>query len=281
MDIPFYKMNGAGNDFIVIDNREGVVEKLGIPLERFVRLVCRRRKAIGADGVMLLERSSLASFKMRYFNSDGSEGEMCGNGARCIAKFAYIIGVSGEDVRFETLAGICEAKVLGENVKVRFFDLDLKDFRLAQVHDFGLGPMEYHFSMVGVPHVVLYRNDVEALSRDELISIARKVRYSFDVFPKGTNVNFVRVLNDREMVIRTYERGVEDETLACGTGSIASSVISSLLFDMRPPITVRAKGGILKVDFNLEGDSVRNVYLEGDARVVARGYIMPDALIED
>lgn len=279
MEIPFYKMNGAGNDFIVIDNREGILS--GFDIGRFVSLVCRRRKSIGADGLMLLERSSIADFKMRYFNSDGSEGEMCGNGARCIAKFAYLLGAAGEKMRFETLSGICEAEIVGEDVRVKFFDLSLKDVELKKLYDFGFGKVEFHFAKVGVPHAVLYRDDVESIPYEELISMAKRVRYAFDVFPRGTNVNFVKVLSDREILVRTYERGVEDETWACGTGSIASSVVSSLLFGMRPPIAVKVRGGLLKVDFMVEGDSIRDVYLEGDARVVAKGFITPDALKED
>lgn len=279
MEIPFYKMNGAGNDFIVIDNRDDVLR--GFDLSRFVSLVCRRRKSIGADGLMLLERSSVADFKMRYFNSDGSEGEMCGNGARCIAKFAYLLGVAGERMRFETLSGVCEAEVVGEDIKVKFFDLSLKDVELKRFHDFGFGKVEFHFAKVGVPHAVLYRDDVDSIPYEELISMAKKVRYAFEVFPRGTNVNFVKALSDSQILVRTYERGVEDETWACGTGSIASSVISSLLFGMRPPIVVKVKGGLLKVDFRIEGDFIRDVYLEGDARVVAKGYITPDALKED
>ncbi|MCS7234048.1 MAG: diaminopimelate epimerase [Synergistetes bacterium] len=279
MEIPFYKMNGAGNDFIVIDNRDGVMN--GVNVTEFVALVCRRRKSIGADGLMLLERSNIADFKMRYFNSDGSEGEMCGNGARCIAKFAYLLGVSGRDMRFETLSGVCEAKIVGDDVRVKLFDLSLKDVWLGKSHDFGFGKIEFHFAQVGVPHAVIYKGEVDSMSYEELISMARKIRYAFDIFHKGTNVNFVKVLSSNGITVRTYERGVEDETWACGTGSVASSLVSSLLFGMSPPISVKVKGGLLKVDFRLEGDLVRDVCLEGDARVVAKGYIMPDALRED
>jgi len=279
VEIPFYKMNGAGNDFIVIDNRDGILS--GVDLGRFVSLVCRRRKSIGADGLMLLERSELAHFRMRYFNSDGSEGEMCGNGARCIAKFAYLVGAAPQDMKFETLSGLCEAEIRGEDVRVKFFDLSLKGVELKREHDFGFGKVEYHFALVGVPHTVIFKDDVNTMPYGELISNAKKVRYAFDVFPKGTNVNFAKVLSEGEIMVRTYERGVEDETWACGTGSIASALITSLLYGVKPPIAVRVKGGVLKVDFRIEEDAVKDVYLEGDARVVARGYIMPDALKED
>lgn len=278
MKIPFYKMNGAGNDFIVIDNRDGVLDNFDI--KDFVRLVCRRRKSVGADGLMTLEKSTKADFRMRYFNSDGSEGEMCGNGARCIAKFAYLSGAAKEQMRFETVAGIHEALIVRDDVRVVFPDLDLNSFKLNQKHDFGFGETEYHFATVGVPHAVIYRKDVESMSDEFLKDFGRKVRYSLNLFPKGTNVNFVKISDTNRIVVRTYERGVEDETLACGTGSIASSVISYLLKGVDQPIKVKVKGGILEVGFDLSGDSVKNVYLQGDARIVAQGYILQDALKE-
>lgn len=275
MKIKFFKMNGAGNDFIVIDNRDGVLANFDI--NHFVKMVCRRGKSIGADGLMLLERSNLADFKMRYFNSDGSEGEMCGNGARCIAKFAHLLGVAGERMRFETIAGIHEAIIVGEEVRVMFPDLNLNSFKLHQKHDFGFGTVEYHFATVGVPHVVIFREDVESMDNETLLNWGRKIRYAFDVFPKGTNVNFVKVVGPSRIVIRTYERGVENETLACGTGSIASSIVSFLIGAVQPPVSVKAKGGELRVGFERHGEEFRNVYLQGDARVVAEGYILPDA----
>lgn len=278
MKISFFKMNGAGNDFIVIDNREGALQSFD--MNNFVRLVCRRRKSIGADGLMILESSNKVDFKMRYFNSDGSEGEMCGNGARCIAKFAYLLGVAKETMKFETMSGIHEALIVGEDVRVMFPDLDANAFKLNQKHDFGFGEIEYHFAIVGVPHAVIYRDDVEFMNDDLIKDLGRKIRYSLDVFPKGTNVNFVKVSDKNKIVVRTYERGVEDETLACGTGSIASSVISSLLKNVNPPVRVKVKGGMLEVGFSLSNDVVRNIYLQGDARVVAQGYILEDALKE-
>lgn len=275
MKIKFFKMNGAGNDFIVIDNRDGVLANFDI--NHFVKMVCRRGKSIGADGLMLVERSNLADFKMRYFNSDGSEGEMCGNGARCIAKFAHLLGVAGERVRFETIAGIHEAIIVGEEVRVMFPDLNLNSFKLHQKHDFGFGTVEYHFATVGVPHVVIFREDVESMDNETLLDWGRKVRYAFDVFPKGTNVNFVKVVGPSRIAIRTYERGVENETLACGTGSIASSIVSFLIGAVQPPVSVKARGGELLVGFEKCQDGFKNVYLQGDARVVAEGYILPDA----
>ncbi|WP_231845460.1 diaminopimelate epimerase [Pseudothermotoga hypogea] len=275
MKIKFFKMNGAGNDFIVIDNRENALKDFDI--SHFVRMVCRRGKSIGADGLMLLERSDSADFKMRYFNSDGSEGEMCGNGARCIARFANLMNVAKEHMRFETIAGIHEAVIVGEEVQIMFPDLKVNDFKLLQRHDFGFGPIEYHFGTVGVPHVVIFRGDVESMEDELLLNWGRKIRYALDVFPRGTNVNFVKVVGPSHIIVRTYERGVENETLACGTGSIASSIVSFLIHAVEPPVTVKVRGGELKVGFERCADEFKNVYLQGDARVVAEGYILPDA----
>lgn len=275
MKIKFFKMNGAGNDFIVIDNRENVLANFDI--NHFAQMVCRRGKSIGADGLMLIESSNIADFKMRYFNSDGSEGEMCGNGARCIAKFAHMIGVASERMKFETISGVHEATILGEGVRVMFPNLSLDSFKLFQKHDFGFGTVEYHFAIVGVPHTVIFRKNIESLDQQTLLDLGRKVRYALDVFPKGTNVNFIKVVDGSSIAIRTYERGVENETLACGTGSVASSIVSFLLNLVEPPVRVNARGGELKVGFELRGDEFTNVYLQGDARIVAEGYILPDA----
>ncbi|MBC7121722.1 MAG: diaminopimelate epimerase [Pseudothermotoga sp.] len=268
-------MNGAGNDFIVIDNRENVLKDFEV--SHFVKMVCRRGKSVGADGLMLLERSDSADFKMRYFNSDGSEGEMCGNGARCIARFANLMGVAKEYMRFETIAGIHEAVIVGEEVRIMFPNLKVNDFKLFQRHDFGFGPIEYHFGTVGVPHVVIFREDVESMETEVLLDWGRKIRYALDVFPRGTNVNFVEVVGPSRIIVRTYERGVENETLACGTGSIASSIVSFLIHAVEPPVGVKVRGGELKVGFERHDNEFKNVYLQGDARIVAEGYILPDA----
>uniref|UniRef100_A0A832I994 Diaminopimelate epimerase n=1 Tax=Pseudothermotoga hypogea TaxID=57487 RepID=A0A832I994_9THEM len=268
-------MNGAGNDFIVIDNRKNVLKDFEV--SHFVKMVCRRGKSIGADGLMLLERSDSADFKMRYFNSDGSEGEMCGNGARCIARFANFLNVAGQHMRFETIAGIHEAVIVGEEVRIMFPNLKVNDFKLFQRHDFGFGPIEYHFGTVGVPHVVIFREDVESTETEVLLDWGRKIRYALDVFPRGTNVNFVEVVGPSRIIVRTYERGVENETLACGTGSIASSIVSFLIHAVEPPVGVKVRGGELKVGFERHDNEFKNVYLQGDARIVAEGYILPDA----
>lgn len=272
--VPFMKMNGCGNDFIVIDNREGIMQDFD--LYEFIRHVCARRVSIGADGLMLVEKSNKADFKMRYFNSDGSEGEMCGNGARCISKFAYLIGAAQKQMKFETIAGIYESQINGEDVKVKFPPVKMSNIQLERRHDFGQ-VKDFHFAIVGVPHTVIYRQDVENMDYKELYNLGKKIRNSLDVFPEGTNVNFVQPVDESHMIIRTYERGVEDETLACGTGSTASAIISGLLGKVKSPVNMHTRAGILRIYFSLEKDLVDGIYLEGNAKVVAEGYILPDA----
>lgn len=275
LKIKFFKMNGAGNDFIVIDNRENILADFDI--NHFVKMVCRRGKSIGADGLMLLENSNTVDFKMRYFNSDGSEGEMCGNGARCIARFANMIGVAGKAMKFETISGVHEALLVDDEVRIMFPDLSLDNFKLFQKHDFGFGPIEYHFATVGVPHTMIFREDVESMDYGTLLEWGRKIRYTLNVFPKGTNVNFIKIVDGSNITVRTYERGVENETLACGTGSVASSIVCFLIGRVEPPVQVKVRGGRLKVGFELIDERFVNVYLQGDARTVAEGYILPDA----
>ncbi|NLU09659.1 MAG: diaminopimelate epimerase [Tepidanaerobacter acetatoxydans] len=272
--LPFMKMNGCGNDFIVVDNREGIMAEYDLPI--FIKRVCARRVSVGADGFMMLEKSSKADFKMRYFNADGSEGEMCGNGARCISKFAYILGAANAEMTFETMAGIYESKILGENVSLKFPPVSLSSLQLNQTHNFEGETLKYNYAPVGVPHVVIYRDDVDTMDYKELVKLGRKIRYA-DIFPCGTNVNFLKILDESNILIRTYERGVEDETLACGTGSTASAIISYLLGKARVPINMHTRDGILKIFFDAKDGVIDNLWMQGNAKTVAEGYILPDA----
>ena len=274
--IPFMKMNGCGNDFIVVDNRQGIMEKYNLP--EFIRRVCARRVSVGADGFMMVEESDKANFKMRYFNADGSEGEMCGNGARCISRFAYLQGVAESKMTFETMAGIYESVIVGENVRLKFPPVSMSDLHLHQTHEFEGEPLDFHYALVGVPHVIIYRNDVDTMDYKQLFTLGRKIRYA-DIFPAGTNVNFLKVLDESNIIIRTYERGVEDETFACGTGSTASAIISCLLGKTKAPVNMHTRAGILKILFDIEEDIINNLYMEGNAKVVAEGYLLPDAWI--
>ncbi len=267
--IPFMKLSGAGNDFVIIDNRQNI-----IPEENnFVTRVCARRVSVGADGVLLVEESDVADFLMRYFNADGSEAETCGNGARCISKFAYVNGIVPEKMRFETKAGIYEAEIISENVKVRMgdtvnirlnFPLILKD-----------GEHTICFANSGVPHAVFFDDDLENV---DVFNKGRQTRYHDDFQPAGTNANFVRVRDEHAMDIRTYERGVEDETLACGTGAIASAVVAASFGKVTSPVSMYTAGGyVLTIYFDLAGDVAKNVYLQGDARIIYVGELNEDA----
>ncbi len=272
--IPFTKMNGAGNDFIVFDNRDGILNQFDLP--KFVQKICDRRFSIGADGVLIVENSNQADFSMRYFNSDGSEGEMCGNGARCIARFAYLKGIAKEKMIFETKAGLYEAEIVEDHVRIKFPDVDLSQVQLNQHHSFADELGRYHFAVVGVPHTVFYVDDLSKMTHEKIVELGRTVRYCSEVFPKGTNVNFAKLIDENTIAVRTYERGVEDETYACGTGSVTCSIVSTLLGKVKPPVIVKVLGGTLKVDFKIEDQKAVEIFLEGDARIVAEGYILPD-----
>jgi diaminopimelate epimerase len=249
----FSKLQGTGNDFVVIDNRDGNFERFigEIPIERVVRVICSRKTGVGADGLILVEDSKIADFKWRFFNSDGSTAEMCGNGARCVSRFAFEKGIVGKKMTFETLAGIIEAEVDGESVKVKLtkpYDLKL---------DLEVEGVKGHFINTGVPHFVSFVEDLENV---DVKLLGRKIRFSSFFSPGGTNVNFAKVENGK-VFVRTYERGVENETLACGTGSVACALIASKKFNLRSPIEVIVRSGeSLKIYFD---ENLENVFLEG------------------
>lgn len=269
-NLPFTKISGAGNDFVIIDNRQRVV-----PEERrdFIAKVCARRLSVGADGLLLVEPSDVADFRMRYYNADGGEAETCGNGARCISKFAHVNGIAGERMRFETMAGVYGAEIRGENVKVRMSDP--KDIRLDFPLELQDETRQASFANTGVPHVIFF---VEDLENTDVFHQGRETRYHPMFQPAGTNANFVRVNDAHHLDIRTYERGVEDETLACGTGSIAAAVVASLKKLATSPVSLKTSGGfVLTIHFDTAADVVQNVHLEGDARIIYQGELAPDA----
>ncbi|MGB9867775.1 MAG: diaminopimelate epimerase [Bacillota bacterium] len=267
-------MNGCGNDFIVIDNRDNKLEGFNLP--EFVKRVCQRRVCVGADGLLLLENSSIAHFKMRYFNSDGSEGEMCGNGARCLCRFAYLIGAAPEQMSFETAAGVHHARVQGSQVRLELPNVSLSQFALGCDCVVCGQSRKVHCSVVGVPHAVVLETNVMAKAPDRVRQEARAIASRREMFPQGTNVNFVEVRDRHNLIVRTYERGVEDETLACGTGSTAAAIVAALLGLAEAPVAVRTRGGVLRVNFDITGSWVANVTLEGEARVVATGHIVQE-----
>jgi diaminopimelate epimerase len=269
--IPFSKMSGSGNDFIVIDNRGARVPEQR--LAAFVRGVCRRKLSVGADGLILVEAAQGADFRWRFFNSDASPAEMCGNGARCVARFAYLNGIAGERMTFLTAAGPVTAEVTGSRVKVKM--PDPVGLRLSYPITLARGAVTISSVNTGVPHVVVPCADLDAL---DVVALGREIRYHQQFAPAGTNVNLVCPRPDGAIAIRTYERGVEDETLACGTGAIAAALVTAALEDRRSPIGVVTRGGeILTIFFQRQEQCYRSVFMEGGARLIYRGELCPEA----
>jgi diaminopimelate epimerase len=256
MNTPFNKYQGAGNDFIIIDNRKGVFNPADSEL---INRLCNRRFGIGADGLILISNHKKADFEMKYFNSDGKLGSMCGNGGRCTAHFARKWDIAGNNQKFMAFDGIHEAEVKKDMVRLQ----------MADVNEYKLVDGSY-FLNTGSPHYVVFTSNIDKLDVNEE---GRKLRWSTKFAPGGTNVNFVEV-HDNGLYIRTFERGVEEETLACGTGVTASAIASVLAghFDTGS-VNVRARGGNLKVELNLEKEKVINVWLTGPATFIFEGII--------
>jgi len=269
--IPFFKMSGSGNDFILIDNRQGVLN--ADHLGDFVPRVCTRKVSVGADGLILIEPSQRVDFRWRFFNADGSEAEMCGNGGRCAARFAVLKGITTPKLAFETLAGIIEAEVNGRQVKLQMVQptglkLNLDVPIDGQNH-------QLHFINTGVPHAIKMVEDAAAVAVKDL---GRKIRFHAQFQPAGTNANFVQAVDRKHLKVRTYERGVEDETLACGTGAVASALIAAKKKLVDSPVEVQTSGGeILKIYFQPKGEAFDRVFLEGDTRVVYEGSLWEEA----
>ena len=235
--IAFFKMSGSGNDFIVVDNRNKVVEETDLPL--FISRICRRKMSVGADGLILIESSDKADFKWRFYNSDGSRAEMCGNGARCAARFAHETGIAGTALSFETEAGIVNAQINNDRVKVRI--PEPSDLQLAYPLKLANDTLDISSINTGVPHVVVM---VAQVDDTDVVSLGREIRFHQSFAPAGTNANFVQRGQGNSITIRTYERGVEGETLACGTGAIASAIVSASQFDMNSPVDVKTRSGV-------------------------------------
>jgi len=265
----FTKAVATGNDFIIIDNRN---LKLKDDIDQLAKTLCDRKYGIGADGLLLLEKSASADFRMRIFNSDGSEAEMCGNGSRCAALYANTKGIARADMQIETIAGILKASVKGGNIKVKLTDpKDIQWNLCLMIHEC---PYKVNFANTGVPHVVHFVNDLDAV---EVNKLGPKMRYHEEFSPHGANVDFVKIVdkNNNKIALRTYERGVEDETLACGTGAVASAIISAEAEKLGSPVTVETKSGeVLKVYFESVEGNFKNVYLEGKARLVYEGKLL-------
>jgi diaminopimelate epimerase len=270
--LPFVKMHGGGNDFVLMDHRQHLIPEA--EHRRFAKRVCAPKVGVGADGLILIEDSPRADFRWRFYNADGSEAEMCGNGARCAARFAVMHNLAGPRLTFETLAGLIEAEVQDRQVRVTM--VGVGDLRLHLSIPLNRGPVAGHFLRVGVPHVAVPVDDLEEAPVQEW---GRDIRFHQMFAPQGTNANFIRVTGPHALEVRTYERGVEDETLACGTGAVASALISASLGLVSSPVAVHTRGGeILTVSFDMVGDKLTRVFLQGDALVVYQGELWLDEL---
>lgn len=272
--IPITKMNGAGNDFVIIDHRG-----LFIPQHlhtQFAQAACRRSFAVGADGLILIEDSKTADFSWRFYNSDGSIAEMCGNGARCAARYAYRHNIAGKQMTFQTVAGVIEAEILGEQEHVSIRMTDPYDLVRSDPVLLGDEKTPIYSINTGVPHAVVF---VES-DNTPVVEWGRSVRYHQQFEPAGTNVNFVRVTADGDLHVRTYERGVEGETLACGTGAVASALIAADKRLVSSPTYVTTGGGEqLVVQFKKVSGNITDVYLQGAARIVFEGNLLAEALL--
>lgn len=268
--IPFSKLNGSGNDFLLIDNRQDALGEVDRPA--FVSKVCDRARSIGADGVILIETSKKVDFKWDFYNADGSRAEMCGNGGRCAARFVAERKIAGKSLAFETAAGVIRAEVDKRRVKLQM----TKPHGLIENATLTLGgkKIPYSFLNTGVPHAVLFVRDLDGV---DIQAMGSGIRFHKAFAPKGTNVNFAKPDGD-VIRLRTYERGVEGETLACGTGAVATGILASLQGMVKPPVSVVTTGGeTLTIHFDPSKKDFGRVYLEGDTSWVCDGKIYPEA----
>jgi diaminopimelate epimerase len=256
MQIPFNKYHGTGNDFIIIDNRKGLFNPSDTNL---INKLCNRRFGIGADGLILISLHKQYDFEMKYFNSDGNEGSMCGNGGRCASDFAFRTGIAGKKQMFFAFDGPHEAEIKNGIIRLQMSDVTA----ITKVKG-------NYFINTGSPHYVCFLKDV---SRLDVFNEGKKIRWSDDFKPGGTNVNFAELTNDG-IFVRTFERGVEDETLSCGTGVTASAIAAVLSgHSDKNKVNVRTTGGDLSVEFKVNKTNVTDIWLSGPATFVFEGKI--------
>lgn len=271
--IPFVKMHGSGNDFIVLQAPDPVLDD--VDLAEFTRRVCRKGTGLGADGVIVIRPSEAADFHWHYINADGTDGDMCGNGAMVGARFAVDNGIAGAHCSFETASGVIHARVDGATVSLEMVDAQQIDRGLRFE---ALPGAEFDRFIIGVPHVVGFVDDADAI--DDLDAIGRAIRTDPQLQPAGANVNIVHKLDGRTIRMRTYERGVEAETLACGTGAVCSAIAASKHGLVKQPVAVRVSSGMdLTVAWREDAGNFTDIHLQGTARVVARGEITPEAVL--
>jgi diaminopimelate epimerase len=266
--IPFYKMQGSGNDFVLIDNRRGVLKKKN--LKDVALAVCNRHYSVGADGLIVIVPSRKEDFKWRFFNADGSEAEMCGNGSRCAARFAYLKKIAAKNMTFETLAGPISAQVKNDRVTVQLTDAFGLRMNIAIPLEGGL--RMGHFINTGVPHLVYLTKNID---NEDVERIGRATRYHEIFKPAGANVNFIQIIGPHKLRIRTYERGVEGETLACGTGSVAAALIAGSIGAVSSPVEVTTRSREkLTVSYERNAAGFYQIRLEGEAQVICEGNLL-------
>ena len=258
MKIEFYKYQGTGNDFVILDNRENIYDAL---TTKQVKHICDRRFGIGADGLMLLSKKEGYDFEMVYYNADGNESSMCGNGGRCLTKFAMHKGIHRSTYRFLAVDGDHEAEIdINDIIRLKMKDVDKVDQHSS-----------YTIINTGSPHFVKFASDVAHI---DVVETGREIRYSKEFAKEGINVNFVESMDEDSIYVRTYERGVEDETFSCGTGVTASALLSAHNENGFNRVEVKTPGGHLSVEFNkIDDDHFENIWLCGPAELVYTGTI--------
>lgn len=253
----FAKYQGTGNDFVLIDDRS---ETFPVDNQALVAHLCHRRFGVGADGLILLRNDPDSDFRMVYFNADGAEGSLCGNGGRCIVRFAYDLGLFADQTRFGAVDGEHRAVMRGDEISLKMGDVG----RIDAMPD-------AYFLHTGSPHVVKFTENLNAF---DVVGQGRAIRHAEAFGPGGTNVNFTQVLDENTLFVRTYERGVEDETYSCGTGVTAAALAAHRVFGMPGPVGIRTLGGELRVAFDaLPDGSFKDVYLIGPAKRVFSGQV--------
>ena len=274
IEIGFTKMNGAGNDFVVINDYDSVLKADLPPL---AAALCAKGFGVGADGLLVLKKHPTLDFEMIYLNSDGSEGGMCGNGGRCISRFAVLNGICKSPMRFTAHGGNYSAEVFNDR-KVRLHFPDPEEVTPSLQVSIGSQHFEATYVHPNTDHTVLLSGGgFERVDTADLLGIARKIRYNFELFPKGTNVNLIEQDGNNRIRMRTYERGVENETLACGTGAVACAITAVIRYGMSSPVEIRTSGGeIMKVYFEKTENHFSKLVLEGSATVVFRAKVLYD-----
>jgi diaminopimelate epimerase len=252
----FYKYQGTGNDFVMIDDRAESFDASPANISK----ICHRRFGVGADGLILLRNDPDYDFRMVYFNADGQEGSMCGNGGRCTVRFAYDLGIVSENIKFVAVDGPHTASVCEEEIF-----LQMQNVSQIETHE------DYDFMNTGSPHYITYFGDLEML---DVFEKGQQIRYAPEWVERGgTNVNFVQVIDNENIAVRTYERGVEDETYSCGTGVTAAALSAHLRHGLLDPINIKTLGGKLRVSFLKDQQGFSSIYLIGPAKKVFEGML--------